>query len=435
MKSFYSYLSPKLLVAVMTKFFSFCILVPFFVGGDDVASTVVRVWYSVCISEEDFAFLTSELQDLVTADELRTLTGGLMEVSADQLSQLKSVWTTWLRLSRRKGPWVEELRHKRNSFDLEREDGISHYMHAIPKEHRKSTQHFFDTGMFHSSTNDTELTRQNFTHTGRGALRFTASSDFHYSIPPAVLPFTGWDYKAIKKTGCHSASLPKMYTIYLTQILQKCLEKLSSDQVKFHFVLCDVLNIEASLPTDLRYDRITTSNLWDYCPLTVLLTKFRGVLHESNPYAVLLTETNNWPGNFMPEIIHVLPYLSGLDELRNRALKDTGNFELAHLSGMNTVVEYRNLTSQFNMILRASFLASCTDKELASFRRKKRIPSVKSLVSPLGLHLRNFIRNENTVFPFRWALNCRRAVLLGGYERALEWKLVHADSAAEYSNG
>ena len=396
-----------------------------------MTGTVVRVWYSVCILEQDFAFLTSALQDLLTATELRTLTGGLMEVSADQLSQLKIVWTTWLRLSRRKGPWVEELRHARNSLDSQRDDGLSRYMHAIPKEHKISTQHFFDTGIFHSSTQTAKLSRQNFTLTGRGVFRFTANSEFSYSIPPDVFPFTGWDYKAIKKTGCYAASLPKMYTIYLTQILQKCFEKLSNGQVKFHFILCDVLNIEASLPIDLKYDRITTSNLWDYCPLTILLTKFKDFQNESNPHAVMVTETDNWPRNFMPEIIHVLPFRFGLDDLCNRALKDTGNYELTHLSGLSTVVEYLNFTAQFNMILRASLLVSCTDKELASFRRKKRIPSVKSLVSSLGLHLRDFIRNENTVFPFKWALNCRRVVMLRGYERTLEWKLVLADSAAE----
>ena len=34
-------------------------------------------------------------------------------------------------------------------------------MHAVPKEHRVSTKHFFDTGIFHSTTNAKELTRQN----------------------------------------------------------------------------------------------------------------------------------------------------------------------------------------------------------------------------------------------------------------------------------
>ena len=399
-------------------------------GEDDVIGTIVRVWYSVCISEKDFALLTSALQDLASTTELNTLTGGVMEVSANQLSQLKSVWTTWLRLSQRKGPWVEQLRQRANSSDSEREDGLSRYMHAIPKEHRVSTKYFFDTGIFHSTTDSTELTRQNATLTGRGFHQLSVNSDFHYSIPADVLPFTGWDYKTVKKT-CHANSLPKMYTLYLSQILQKSFEKLSIEQVKFQFVLCDFLNVEASLPADLRYDRITTSNLWDYYPLTILLTKFRGYLNGTNPHAVMLTETDNWPRNFMPEIIHLLPYVFGIDDLCNRALKDTGNPELVHSSGLSTVVEYLNLTDEFCMFLRASLLASCTDKELASFKRKKKIPSMKSLVSSLGLHLRDFIRNENTVFPFRWALNCRRVVMLRGYERALEWKLTHADSEAQ----
>ena len=48
---------------------------------------------------------------------------------------------------------------------------------------------------------------------------------------------------------------------------------------------------------------------------------------------------------------------------------------------------------------------------------------MKALVASLGLDLRDFIRNENTVFPFRWALNCRRVTMLRGFERILEWKL------------
>ena len=355
-----------------------------------------------------------------------------MEVSADQLSQLKNVWTMWLRLSQRKGAWVEKLRQEAMTADLGRKDGLNHYMHAIPIEHRMSTQHFFDTGIFHSSTNDKTLTRQNATLTGRGFHKVTANSDFHYSIPPNVLPFTGWDYKVIKKT-CHTASLPNMFTIFLQQILHKCIGKLKSDQVKLQLILCDVLNIEAFLPTDLRYDRITTSNLWDYRPFNVLLKTFCGFLNSSNPNSLMLTETENWVQDFFPGIVNVLPYRIGLDELCGIALKDTGNPELVHLSGMTAVVEYLDLSSEFRMFLRASLLAACSDKELASFKRAKKIPSVKSLVFSLGLYLRDFVRNENTVFPFKWALNCRRVVMLRGYERVLEWKLARTDSPAEAS--
>ena len=391
---------------------------------------MVRIWYSVCITEEDFTLLTSALQDLSTTSELRTLTEGVMELSADQLSQMKIVWATWLRLSERKGPWVASLREKANSSDRGREDGICHYMHAVPKAHRISTQHFLDTGIFHTTTNSKKLTRQNPTLTGRGLFNpHSVSSDFYYSIPSDVLPFTGWDYKVIKKNH-YADSLPKMYTIYLSKILQKSLEKVTSGQVKFHFILCDVQNVKEFLPEAVRYDRITTSNLWDYFSLPALLTKFKGFLNNTNPHAVILTEVQNWPRNFMPEIIHVLPYSYGIDDLCKKALKDTQNPELVHLSGLSTVVEYLNLTDKFFMFLRASLLVSHSDNELASFERKKKIPSVKSLVGSLGLHLRDFIRNENTVSPFKWALNCRRVVMLRGYERALEWKIA-SDSAAE----
>ena len=390
---------------------------------------VVRVWYSVRISAEDSDDLTCALQDLVTTNELLTLTGGVMMVPTEHLSQLHIVWTEWLRLLKREGPWVEYSRQVANSSDPERMDGVSVYMHGIPVEHRKSAQHFLDTGIFHSSRNAPELTRQNVTLTGRGANHFTADCNFHYSIPTDLLPFTGWDYREIKKT-CYSPSLTEMYTIYLSGILQKSSQKLKRDQLRFRFLLCDIANIEAWLPSDLTFDRITTSNLWDYFPLAVLLRKLKDFLNTSNSHAVMLTETKNWVRDVMPEIMHVLPYRLGVDELCKIALQDTGNPELAYSSGQPAVVEYLNLTSEFLMFLRASLLASCPDKELASFQKKKEIPSVKSLASSMGLQIRDFIKNKNKVFPFRWALNCRRVATLRGYDRALEWKFVPTDEAS-----
>ena len=346
-----------------------------------------------------------------------------MEISADQLSRLRDVWATWLRLAKRKGPWVAKLRQEAISRALGREDGIETYLRAIPKEHRISAQQFFNTGIFPSTGNAAELGWQNPTLTGRGYQWLSYVSGYHYSIPSDGLPFTGWDFNAIKKS-CHVDSLPEMYSTYLSQIIHKVVGKLRKNQVKFQFILADIRNIETLLPASRKYDRITTSNLWDYCSLTGLLTKFKGLLNVTNPHAVILTETQNWVRDFMPEMVHVLPQLWGIDDLIRKATQDTQNPELANLSGMSAVVEYFNITSEFLMFLRASLLTSSTDKDLASFKRKNKIPSVKSLVGSLGLHLRDFTRNENTVFPFKWALNCRRVTMLRGFERTLEWKLL-----------
>ena len=392
------------------------------IGGADVIQAVIRVWYSLCISEEDFSLLLSALQDLVTT-ELGTLTEDVMEISADQLSKLRDVWVTWLRLAKLKGPWVAKLRQEAISRDLGREGGIENYLHGIPKEHRISAQRFFNTGIFPSTENAEELCKQNPTLTGRGCNWGSNTTIYLYNIASDVLPFTGWDFSAIKKS-CHVDSLPEMYSIYLSQIIQKVAEKLSKNQVKFQFILADVQNIESFLPVSLKYDRITTSNLWDYCSLPGLLTKLKGFLNGINPHAVMLTETQNWVRDFMPEVIHDLPRLQGIDYLTRKALRDTQNPELADASGMSALVEYFNISSEFLMFLRASLLISSTDKDLASLKRKKKIPSVKSLAGSLGLHLRDFTRNKNTVCPFKWALNCRRVTMLRGFERTLEWKLL-----------
>lgn len=221
--------------------------------------------------------------------------------------------------------------------------------------------------------------------------------------------------------------MTRMYSVYISHVLHKSMEKLGRNSIKCYFILSDFLKVEAFLPADLKYDRISTSNLWDYYPLTVILLKFKGLLKITNPYAVMFTVVINWVRNLMPEVIHLLPHRTGLDDLIQKALKDTRNPELANLSGMTSVVDYLNLTQQFVMFLRASLLFLSTDEELASFKRKKKISSLKSLVDSLGLHLCDFVRHENTVFPFKWALNCRRPTMLRGYERTLEWKLPSAD--------
>ena len=373
-------------------------------GGEKIIRAVIRIWYSVCITEEGFILLTSALQDLGTTEELSCLSDGVMEIFTEQLNQLKNIWTTWLRLTKREGSWLSNERKMAYSFDPKTlEIWIPRYLDAIPKPRRNSAKTYFDTGIFPSTANPKDLTRQNPTLTGRVLSPLTESTDFHYSMTTDLHPFTGWDYKAIKKI-CYSDSLPEMYTMYVSQILQKSLEKMNTCRVKFRFILCDALEIEAHLPAIFTYDRITTSNLWDYVPLSVLLTNVSRFLNSSNPHAVLLTETFNMP-NIMPEIVEKLPN-SCSDLLRERALKDMQDPEMVSSSGNSAVIEYFNLTDEFVMYLRASLLVFCTEKELAAFDRKK-IPSVKSLARSLGLYLRDFIRNDNTVFPFKWAVNWR----------------------------
>lgn len=194
-------------------------------GGDGVLSSVLRIWYSLNISEQDSSLLMSALQELLTSANLSTVTEDVFEMmSTDELSQLKDVWSTWLKSSTRKGPWVATLRQTAIACDLEREDGLETYLHAIPVEHRVSARQFFDKGIFATRETSMGLNKQNSTLTGHGFHRPLNTADFYYSTPMNIFPFTGWDYKAVKKF-CHADSLPEMYTIYLSEILRKSVTK------------------------------------------------------------------------------------------------------------------------------------------------------------------------------------------------------------------
>ena len=386
----------------------------------DIARAIIQIWYSLRLSEHDFGLLMSALEELSTATNLCSLTRGLMQIDSNHLEKVKKVWQVWRSHSSRSPSDVIAMqREQMFAADAGAKDGKTNYVNGLSAEHRSSANEWFQTGVMLPIELCRNLTRENPTLTGFG-FQFTSGipQPFKYLIPSDVLPFTGWDYLAVKKYF-HDASLQKMYNTYTTNVLVKCAPRLMKDKVQFHIVLTGCLDIAPFLPADLRYDRITTSNLWDYIPLTTLLMKFKSFLNPENHHSVMVTETSDWCRNFMPEIFEETQMqLSQKGHLAQVALKDTHDPGLVFSSGMTTFVEYQDLTGQFVVYLRAALLGTTSNAELETLTR---VPSLSTAAQKHGLQLRNFLRNENSVFPFRWAVNCRRATMLRGFERALEW--------------
>lgn len=217
-------------------------------------------------------------------------------------------------------------------------------------------------------------------------------------------------------------SLPKMYGVYLSKILHKCIERLSTSEVKLHVVLCNCLQIEPCLPLGLSYDRITTSNLCDYISFTTMLTQFKAYLNPNNSHSILITETFHWLHVYLPETYTEISRKSGDLSYTETVLRDTNN-PLLLFTIPTSYVEYHNLIPEFQLYLRAALIESHNEEELSSLAKKNKLPSFKAIITGLGLELRDYLRNENKVFPFKWAVNCRRVTRMKGYEFALEWKL------------
>ena len=339
----------------------------------------------------------------------------------EQLRELKKVWEIWMQLSTIKGCWVTERRIAAFHRDTGSGQGIQDYLNSIPQRHRDSAKLWMETGLFTSRFEASHLTRENFTLTGSSfQWRKIEKYDYDFSIDPSNLPFTGWDYKTIKNF-CYSDSLLDMYFTYLSHVFSKCIAKLQSGEVKVHVILCDCMKVEPFLPVELKYDRIPTSNLIDFISLSTLLAKFKRFLNANNGHSVLVTETHNWMGHHLPEVkSHInWKYFA----LAPNAANDTNNPALKTSINLTSFIEYYNHIPDFQLYLRAALIESRSEEELASLAKNKKLPSIKTLTADLGLALRDYVRNENTVFPFKRAVNCRRVNLIRGDEFTLEWNL------------
>ncbi|KAJ7337101.1 hypothetical protein OS493_009953 [Desmophyllum pertusum] len=394
------------------------ILYLIFKGGEQVANSVTQIWYSLRLSEEDHQLVINTLQELIQASSLEELTRGTMKIEQDQLHNLVQVWRTWLDLSSRKGNWITEARRRMFESDPGSKDGIDLYLKEIPKEHKKSASDWFANGILLPKESRKRLTHENFTLSGSDFQVSGNKGAFSYIIQSSVSPFTSWDYKDAQQLS-DSVSILKMYSEYVSHVLKKCAMTLATGQVKFHFLLCNCLEMTPFLPPDRKYDRVTTSNIADFVPLANLLDTCKPLLNLNNPSSVIITEFQNWvrfTNLIMEAEKRAFDMVRG-DPFRKRILEDTKNSAIAYSTARQAFAEYHDHSAEFAMFLRAALLAS----EVPDERNRRR--TWKSVADYNGIIARNFLRCQNRVSgpPARWLLNCRRVTLLNGFERAVEW--------------
>ena len=380
---------------------------------------MTQIWYSLRLSEEDFKLLMRTLQELIQASSLEELTRGTMMMEQDHLRTLAQVWRTWLHLSSREGDWIMEERRRLVESHSGSAEGIKLYLSQIPKEHKESASDWFANGIMLPKASRKELTRENVSLTGFPAAllnQINGSYPFSYILDPSIIPFTSWDYKDVKQ-HFQCASLLKMYSQYVGHLLKRCVATLSTGQVKFHFLLCNCMEMVPFLPPDQKYDRVTTSNIADYVPLTSILDMCKPLLNTANTSAVIITEFQNWH-ELTCLNIELLHHFSQLPQsFLQKVLEDTQNRAIAFSQGRVAFMDYYDLSEEFTQFLRAALLV--TDREIPDKVNRRR--TWRSMADYNDLVARDFLRCQNRVFPAKWMQNCRRVTMMTGFERAVEW--------------
>ena len=389
-------------------------------GGEQIAKSVTQVWYSLRLSEEDFKLVMRTLQELIHASSLEELTRGTMTMEQDHLRTLVQVWRTWLHLGSLEGDWITEERRRIIESHPFSKEGIKLYLNQIPKEHKESASDWFANGILSPKASRKEPTRENVTLTGfPAAFLYQIDGPYPFSyciLDPSVIPFISWDYKDVKQHH-HCASLLKMYSQYVGHLLERCVATLSTAQAKFHFLLCDCMEMTPFLPPDRKYDRVTTSNIADYLPLTNILDMCKPLLNTANTSTVIITEFHNWHElTCLNE--KLLSYFKQLPQsFLEKVLEDTQNPAIAFSHGRVAYMDYYDLSEEFIQFLRAALLVS--DRKIKDKVNQRRI--WRSVADYNGLVARNFLRSQNRFLPFKWKLNCRRVTMLSGFSRVVEW--------------
>ncbi|KAK3728237.1 hypothetical protein QZH41_007231 [Actinostola sp. cb2023] len=334
---------------------------------------------------------------------------------ADQFNKLKEVWKTWLRLSIRQENNMSHQRRQIFATDAQAQDGMKSLLNEIPRRHRRSMTDWLSYGVLLAEKKRKKATKENFTLLGSTLYPHNSTGPFVYNIESDCLPFNCWDYKDASAGYPELNDVTEMYNRYITDVLKTCIERLQSDGIHISFILCDCTQVTNYIPDTMKFDRITTSNLWDYIALPRLFTLLKPLLNPHNQSAAIVTESHNWPRQF-PFLD--LPTIGMIDELsRRKIFQDTGNKNIAESHCVNSFKDYCSITEEVTCFARASLLDD-------SKKSTSLIPSLDQLAAKFGLRPRDFICHGNKISPFRWQLNCRRITMIRGTELSVEWVLV-----------
>ncbi|CAH1271020.1 Hypp4532 [Branchiostoma lanceolatum] len=424
---------------------------------EGISRKLTQIWYSVKIGEEDAIMAEVCLRELLSLpDDTGTLCDGTITMAAEQVAQIRPVFQLWLSLlTGERTLQMTPQEQLRRTYQLNA-DGVDKIMWSIPTRHRASADDWFKTGILLPQSDPRRkcARRDNFTlaawnHAhGMGLsslVVFPACSDEVGEIAPAGInddgmPFAEWDYLQVKETS-RSDNLLILYSRYIEDIVRRFTDMFKQGRLIFQVILSDCLSLAKHLPGNIRFDRIFTSNLADYVSYPVLLDTYRPLVRKDNNKSVIITEFLNM-GLYFPEVTAtdigpflLIPLLKDATEDLRHEPDWTGRdlTNMVYNTGATSIIEYFDTWGSFTQYLRAALFAHKCPASSHPVLKRKDVPKMSEVNNSCGMKMRNFLRELNTVWPFRHRVNVRRVSLLNGHERVLEWAL--QDSAGHCTDG
>lgn len=382
------------------------------------ASSISTIWLSLQLSGEDYSLLQETLKRLVVMDSdmLKKQTEGIIDVGIGCYDNLREVWNEWGKLPCRIGDesCIKVLEERNDIFNASEKikNTMPSFFDDVPTRHIPSMRKWFHNGIIlPTQYSDEELIYFNPTFTGRGKVnarrgQSPSSYKFVYCVRWDCLPYQIWDYLEMVKF--HSSdSITEMCHVFTTHVVSKSMNMMRDKRLYFIISCEDFLFLESvtsELDHKAGYDRIFASNLIDYHGIATVVNVLEPYLNETNPYAVLLTETFNWHFEIEGAV-----WEADKNKLSYDTLKSIPNMKKS-----SYCAEYYDNTLYFLSYLRG-------DRLNWTFLPVRRIPKLSEVSICSGLKMRDFRKERNHVVPFFNRVAARPVNVLTGLVRTLEW--------------
>ena len=425
---------------VMARNVLFVYMLVMYQDTPKIAESLATIWYSLNLTKEDYTLVKKALDALLQydADSLKDATNGLITMETKDINLMRQVWCGWqvLHCDTSKSNAERLVRQRLDITDnLENVDcGWD-----TPRQHQASRGKWNANAMFAPpSVTRAQLTYDNPTLTGPAGNDAAHDPDynvytatrlihdprqprdlmpFKYSVQVDHCPFFVWDYLEAKKHH-YQDNVITLYHGYITHVINQTLDFVRAGRVTIKFTIKNFLQMKDKR----KYDRVFTGVVADSYGVYTVLRKLRPFLSTANKHAVLSIDVCSWKGaSQVLESDDVYSYLSCAckqlykEEFPDATLPERPEDYLCHYI-YDAYWFLRNLKAVYiatELANNPAFLDE-SDDEI-------KIPSSKTVMSCVGLRMRDPRKELNRVAPFRMVLRGREAGKPRPLRRVTEW--------------
>ena len=409
----------------------------------DFSETFTSIWYSTQISNNDYQLLDVALETLSTSEQsLSQLTNGLVDMSSEEVAELKEVWQRWHTMQFEVGhPDCILVYEQRCERQKHLHVSKTYTIDGVPAKQVASYHKWYDDGIIAPSVStrddlpfynplvtgrtgsdattpdvDYEKVFEDIDRTEVSKRKTPREFEFVYCLQTMAHPFCLWDYLDVEKLGFHM-SITVQYHKYISSIVGRAINLIMKQQVSVVMTTVEFHELKFDDENGKKFDRIFTSNLVDYQELYGMMDFLGPQLDRDNPCSVIVMDALNSDyvsdpdGLIDQEELDLVNYCKRLSASTDEAQYGTKYYVRLEDYGYDADWYVRWIKARFRV-----------ERQYAS---DASIPSSKTVMQHGEYRMRDVRKERNRVVPFFYQGGVRKVGVPARRIRTFEWVIAN----------